>query len=169
MSTISYSNKNEKFCLELDRVKLLLQKAGNPDKELSIIHVAGTNGKGSVCAFIEAGIISQKIRCGRFSSPELFSSEDTITVDGVCIGKRALGNIVNSLAPLCSEVEKELGKPIGSDADSNKSTYVSILGIDKSKEYADELTKKAMKALECFGDEGEFLRNLALSLISRKN
>ena len=111
MSTISYSNKNEKFCLELDRVKLLLQKAGNPDKELSIIHVAGTNGKGSVCAFIEAGIKSQKIRCGRFSSPELFSSEDTITVDGVCIGKRALGNIVNSLAPLCSEVEKELGKP----------------------------------------------------------
>ena len=65
--------------------------------------------------------------------------------------------------------EKELGKPIGSDADSNKSTYVSILGIDKSKEYADELTKKAMDALECFGAEGVFLRNLALSLISRKN
>ena len=65
--------------------------------------------------------------------------------------------------------EKELGKPIGSDADSNKSTYVSILGIDKSKEYADELTRKAMEALECFGADGEFLRNLALSLISRKN
>ena len=65
--------------------------------------------------------------------------------------------------------EKELGKPIGSDADSKKSTYVSILGIDKSKEYADELTEKAMEALECFGADGEFLRNLALSLISRKN
>ena len=65
--------------------------------------------------------------------------------------------------------EKELGKPIGSDAVSNKSTYVSILGIDKSKEYADELTKKAMDSLNIFGDEGEFLKNLALSLISRKN
>ena len=65
--------------------------------------------------------------------------------------------------------EKELGKPIGSDADSNKSTYVSILGIDKSKEYADKLTRKAMDALEGFGAEGGFLRNLALSLISRKN
>ena len=65
--------------------------------------------------------------------------------------------------------EKELGKPIGSDAESNKSTYVSILGIDKSKEYADELTKKAIDALEIFGDEAEFLRGLALSLISRKN
>ena len=65
--------------------------------------------------------------------------------------------------------EKELGKPIGSDADSNKSTYVSILGIDKSKEYADELTQKSMDALVIFGEEGEFLRNLAKSLISRKN
>ena len=65
--------------------------------------------------------------------------------------------------------EKELGKPIGSDAQSNKSTYVSILGIDKSKEYADELTNKAIDSLEIFGGEGEFLKCLALSLISRKN
>ena len=65
--------------------------------------------------------------------------------------------------------EKELGKPIGSDADSNKSTYVSILGIDKSKEYANELTSKAISSLDIFGDEKEFLKTLAMSLISRKN
>lgn len=65
--------------------------------------------------------------------------------------------------------EKELGKPIGSDADSNKSTYVTILGIDKSKEYAEALTKKAINNLNIFGDDADFLRNLALSLISRKN
>jgi geranylgeranyl diphosphate synthase type II len=65
--------------------------------------------------------------------------------------------------------EKELGKPIGSDADSNKSTYVSILGIEKSRKYADELTNNAIKALDIFNEKGEFLRNLALSLISRKN
>ena len=65
--------------------------------------------------------------------------------------------------------EKELGKPIGSDADSNKSTYVSILGIEKSKEYADEHTNKAIASLDIFGDEADFLRKLALSLISRKN
>lgn len=65
--------------------------------------------------------------------------------------------------------EKELGKPIGSDADSNKSTYVTILGIDESRKYADELTNNAVNALEIFGEDGEFLRNLALNLISRKN
>ena len=65
--------------------------------------------------------------------------------------------------------EKELGKPIGSDADSNKSTYVSILGIEESKKRADELTKKAIDSLEIFGSDADFLRNLAVSLISRKN
>ncbi len=65
--------------------------------------------------------------------------------------------------------EKELGKPIGSDAQSNKSTYVSILGIDESKKYAEELTNKAIESLDVFGVDGEFLRELAESLIKRKN
>ena len=65
--------------------------------------------------------------------------------------------------------EKELGKPVGSDADSNKSTYVTILGIEESRKYADKLTNDAVNALDIFGEDGEFLRNLALSLISRKN
>lgn len=65
--------------------------------------------------------------------------------------------------------EKELGKPIGSDADSKKSTYVSILGIDKSKECAEMLTQKAISGLDVFGEEADFLKNLALNLVSRRN
>lgn len=65
--------------------------------------------------------------------------------------------------------EKELGKPIGSDAESNKSTYVTILGIDKSKRYAEDLTNKAIESLNIFGDEAAFLKNLAFNLIKRKN
>lgn len=65
--------------------------------------------------------------------------------------------------------EKELGKPIGSDAESNKSTYVSILGIDESKKFADELTAKAIGSLAVFGSEGAFLKTLAEKLINRRN
>lgn len=65
--------------------------------------------------------------------------------------------------------EKNLGKPIGSDKDSGKSTYVSLLGPEKSKVYAEELTDTAVKALEIFEDEGEFLKKLAFSLIKRQN
>lgn len=65
--------------------------------------------------------------------------------------------------------EKQLGKPVGSDKESGKSTYVSVLGLEKSKLYAEEITRKAVQALDIFGDESEFLRELAVSLINRKN
>jgi dihydrofolate synthase/folylpolyglutamate synthase len=110
MNTLSYSSKNEKFCLELDRVRLLLEKAGNPDRDFGIIHIAGTNGKGSVCAFLEEGLTQAKIKCGRFSSPELFSVEDTITINKKSISKRCLQNLIKEIKPLCDETEKELGK-----------------------------------------------------------
>lgn len=64
--------------------------------------------------------------------------------------------------------EKELGKPILSDEASGKSTYVSLLGLEKSKEIADMLTNEAIKALSVFGNEGVFLKELALSLVKRK-
>ena len=65
--------------------------------------------------------------------------------------------------------EKALGKPIGSDAQSGKSTYVSLLGLEKSREYAEKLTDDAVAALNVFGDESEFLKELAYSLIKRNN
>lgn len=65
--------------------------------------------------------------------------------------------------------EVNLGKPIGSDAASGKSTYVSVLGLDKSKKYAKEITNKAIEALDIFSAEGAFLKELAISLIDRKN
>lgn len=62
-----------------------------------------------------------------------------------------------------------LGKPIGSDAQQNKRTYVSLLGLDKSKELVKEYSKKAKNALSIFGDRAEFLINLTDYLIDRDN
>ncbi|MCM1544631.1 MAG: polyprenyl synthetase family protein [Ruminococcus sp.] len=64
--------------------------------------------------------------------------------------------------------EQTLGKPIGSDAENGKSTYVSLLGLEKSKEIANELTEQAVNSLDVFGDDAEFLKELAKSLASRK-
>ena len=64
--------------------------------------------------------------------------------------------------------EATLGKPVGSDKESGKSTYVSLLGLDQSQKIADELTNKAIKALDVFEDNG-FLIELTKSLASRKN
>ena len=65
--------------------------------------------------------------------------------------------------------EKELGKPVGSDKVSCKSTYVTLLGLEMAQQYADRLTQEAIDALKVFSDEGEFLKNLAEKLSKRKN
>lgn len=64
--------------------------------------------------------------------------------------------------------EEELGKPIGSDKENDKSTYVSLLGIDKCRELVDELTQKAIKALSVFEKDTKELEDFAIALSKRK-
>ena len=76
--------------------------------------------------------------------------------------------IVDDILDVTSD-EETLGKPVGSDNENEKSTYVSLLGLEKSAEYAEKLTDKAKESLKIFGDEGDFLFQLADMLASRKN
>lgn len=61
-----------------------------------------------------------------------------------------------------------LGKPTGSDAENQKSTYVSLLGLERSRALVQELTEYAQKALESFTEDTTFLAELATSLAQRK-
>lgn len=63
--------------------------------------------------------------------------------------------------------EKELGKPIGSDSMNDKSTFVSIHGIDESKKYVKRLTEQSLSVLEKFGGDTTVLKNISLSLAER--
>lgn len=63
--------------------------------------------------------------------------------------------------------EKTLGKPVGSDADNSKTTYVSIVGIEKAKQDVKRLTDNAVKQLEFFNDT-EFIEQLAYKLVNRE-
>ncbi len=63
--------------------------------------------------------------------------------------------------------EKNLGKPIGSDAKNNKSTYVSLTSLDTAKNLANDAVNLAVASLKIFGGEAEFLRELVKYLIGR--
>jgi len=69
--------------LGLDRIRALLAAMGNPEKAYRVIHVAGTNGKGSTCAMIAAGLRAAGIRTGLFTSPHLVEPTERIQVDGM--------------------------------------------------------------------------------------
>ncbi len=62
-----------------------------------------------------------------------------------------------------------LGKPVGSDADGSKSTYVSLLGAARARRAVRELTAAAVEALGVFGEKGAYLEELARRLAGRKN
>ncbi len=75
--------------------------------------------------------------------------------------------IVDDILDITSTAE-ELGKNIGSDQKAQKSTYVSYVGLEKSRETVDKLTLSAVEALDAFGGDTEFLRQFALMLKDRR-
>lgn len=75
--------------------------------------------------------------------------------------------IVDDILDVTSTFE-ELGKPIGSDSEQNKATYVSLLGLERSYEKAQELTQLALKSLDEFDDNG-FMCELTAELLDRRN
>lgn len=67
----------------LDEVRHFLEALGNPDEQLNIIHVAGTNGKGSVCADLTAMLMEAGYHVGTFVSPHLTDVTERFLVDGI--------------------------------------------------------------------------------------
>ena len=62
--------------------KLFLEYLGNPQERLKALHVAGTNGKGSVCAYLDSMLRSEGKRTGLFTSPHLVKLNERIAIDG---------------------------------------------------------------------------------------
>ena len=69
----------------LEHTKAFLKRLGNPAADRKIVHVAGTNGKGSVCAYLQAILMAEGKRTGFFTSPHLVSVNERIRVDNIQI------------------------------------------------------------------------------------
>ena len=70
-------------------LKWFLKKLGNPEKDLRIIHVAGTNGKGSVCAYMSSILQQAGYRTAVFTSPHLVDMRERFAVNGEMISEEA--------------------------------------------------------------------------------
>jgi dihydrofolate synthase / folylpolyglutamate synthase len=76
--------------LGLERIDRLLNALGNPQKQVPIIHVAGSNGKGSTCAFLYSVLLAAGYRVGRYTSPHLVSWCERISCNGEDIDEAEL-------------------------------------------------------------------------------
>ncbi|MBU3664975.1 MAG: bifunctional folylpolyglutamate synthase/dihydrofolate synthase [Chthoniobacterales bacterium] len=76
--------------LGLDNARRLFVAAGNPRDRLRFLHVAGTNGKGSTCAVMDAVLRAGGMRCGLYTSPHLVDFRERIRLDGAMIPEAAV-------------------------------------------------------------------------------
>jgi len=80
-----FSSKSKGMSLGLERVTIALEKLNRPDKKMYCIHVAGSNGKGSVCAHLSSGLHRAGFKVGLFSSPHLVKIEERVRINGKSI------------------------------------------------------------------------------------
>ena len=81
--------------LGLERIRAVLDALGNPQDRLSIVHVAGTNGKGSTCAMIESGFRAAGLRTGLYTSPHLAEPTERIRIDGGVVSAERFADAFN--------------------------------------------------------------------------
>lgn len=107
--SLKYIEQTHKFGarLGLDNMKKLLELLGNPQENLRIIHVAGTNGKGSTCSFISTILKEAGYKVGLYTSPFLESFTERIRINDINIPKEDVARIVTLIK---SQIKKMVSK-----------------------------------------------------------
>ncbi len=78
-------------------MQALLEALGHPERAYAAVHVAGTNGKGSVCALVESVLRAAGLRTGLFTSPHLLRFNERLRVQGRCVADSALAELFSRL------------------------------------------------------------------------
>ena len=95
--------------LGLSRMVDLLERLGRPQDDLRFVHVAGTNGKGSVCAYLASVLQAAGYKVGLFTSPFILCFEERIRVNGENIRAEELARAVQAVRPAAEAVEADTG------------------------------------------------------------
>ena len=93
--------------LGLETMEELLKRAGNPERELNIIHVAGTNGKGSISSFLASALMKNGYRVGRYLSPSVVDYREKIQVNGAFIPKTKVAEYFTVLFEIAGKMAED--------------------------------------------------------------
>lgn len=93
--------------LGLEPIKVLLQYLGNPQDQLSVIHVAGTNGKGSICTFLEGMYLAEGKRVGRYISPTIYCYLERFQVNGRYMQEGQFASLLTNVVQVLERIEKD--------------------------------------------------------------
>ncbi|MBL7961023.1 bifunctional folylpolyglutamate synthase/dihydrofolate synthase [bacterium] len=91
--------------LGLDNTRSLLEYLENPQHSFPVIHVAGTNGKGSTCAMLDAIFHAAGYKTGLYTSPHLFHFSERIRINGACISEADIVRLTNKMRTKIDELK----------------------------------------------------------------
>ena len=105
--SIKWINSFQKFGIKLglDRVKYILDELGNPHENYKIIHVGGSNGKGSVCNIIASILNESDYKVGIYTSPHLHDIKERIIVNNQIISNDEFANITKKIKPIIEKMK----------------------------------------------------------------
>jgi dihydrofolate synthase / folylpolyglutamate synthase len=95
----------------LERISFLLERLGNPHCKLQVIHVAGTNGKGSVCQYVSSILQKAGYRVGLYLSPHVEHFSERIVVNNQEISDEDIAMLVAQVRPLVEDMKKNNNTP----------------------------------------------------------
>lgn len=105
---ISYIEKRNLMgsVLGLDNIKALLKKLGNPERSVPAMHIAGTNGKGSIMAYVENVLIEAGLKVGRYISPTIFDYRERWQICKEYISKEDCAELLSKVIGTVEEMEQ---------------------------------------------------------------
>ena len=89
----------------LERIQMLLERLGNPQKQLRFVHVAGTNGKGTTCTLLAGALQAAGYRTGLYTSPYVLEFRERFQINGTMIPKEELIQQVQRVADAAQSLE----------------------------------------------------------------
>ncbi|HZL35823.1 MAG TPA: folylpolyglutamate synthase/dihydrofolate synthase family protein [Tepidisphaeraceae bacterium] len=98
---VRYNSQN----FDLDRMRSLLKKLGNPHQQFKSVHVAGTKGKGSTCAMIASMLGAAGFKVGIYTSPHLVDIRERIVVNGHMISQTDFARLVREIEPIVARIK----------------------------------------------------------------
>ncbi|HEV2011292.1 MAG TPA: folylpolyglutamate synthase/dihydrofolate synthase family protein [Candidatus Limnocylindria bacterium] len=91
----------------LGRMRALLRLAGDPDRQMRVVLIAGTKGKGSTAAFLASILHTAGLQAGLFTSPHLQTYRERVRIDGAMLGDSDFARAIDRLRPLVARLRRE--------------------------------------------------------------
>ncbi|MGE8206076.1 bifunctional folylpolyglutamate synthase/dihydrofolate synthase [Heyndrickxia sp. NPDC080065] len=104
---INWINSRLRFGIKpgLERMQWMMRKLGSPEKRIKVIHVGGTNGKGSTVTYLRSILNEAGLTVGTFTSPYIESFNERISVNGIPIRNDEIVELVEVIQPFAEELE----------------------------------------------------------------